>query len=84
MGLIEKKCDINKPVSDKNFSSLYLASEYNRHNIVELLLDNKANLNQTDSKNRTSLFIASCNGNSEIVKLLINNGANVTIMPIQG
>jgi ankyrin repeat protein len=50
--------------------------------IVKLLLDKGADINERDSDNATALLRASQNGLMEVVKLLLNKGADVNVRNI--
>jgi ankyrin repeat protein len=57
---------------------LYVASSCGHTEIVELLLNNKADPNMC-CKGKSLLYIASFEGHTEIVKLLLNNKADPNI-----
>jgi ankyrin repeat protein len=52
-----------------------IASFLGFEDIVEMLLDARANIDQTDN-GYTALYIASINGHEDIVKILLDRGAN--------
>ncbi|MBP3546584.1 MAG: ankyrin repeat domain-containing protein [Alphaproteobacteria bacterium] len=54
-----------------------IAIENGHTEIVELLLKNGAEINETDEIGNTALMYAAENGHKEIVKLLLDNGANI-------
>jgi ankyrin repeat protein len=54
---------------------LMIASFLGFEDIVEMLLDARANIDQTDN-GYTALYIASINGHEDIVKILLDRGAN--------
>lgn len=56
---------------------LILASAKGFLQIVELLIDNDANVNNVNFNGETALIIAATNNNLDLVKLLINEGANI-------
>lgn len=58
-------------------SALLIAVEKGHKNIVNLLLDNGADVNLRHPSNFTALHIACLEKNLEIVELLVNRGANV-------
>jgi len=74
--LLIPKVDLNQVDADKR-TALFLASEKGYTDIVQLLLDARANINITDKKRTSPLCIASYTGNIEVVQLLINGEAQV-------
>lgn len=61
---------------------LVTAAQFNMVPVVEKLLDDGADVNQT--LQRTPLHVASANGNLEILELLIERGADVNLQDIHG
>ena len=59
-----------------NYTILMYASEYNNSEIVQLLLDNKVDIDYVGYDGNTALHIACRFGNTEIVRLLIDAGAD--------
>src|SRR3990167_6892494 len=66
-----------KRVTSRNISLLHLAAKCGNKNIVQMLIDNKANINQAENNGVTPLFIAAHNGHKDIAKMLIDNGADI-------
>lgn len=62
-----------------NTTLIMVASEFNCIKIVELLLENDANVNAQDQSGWTALMHAAFNGNAKIVQMLLNNGANIDL-----
>lgn len=60
-----------------NMTALMLASQFNKIEIVELLLENDADPNMADPESGSPLTLASMSGNTEVVKLLLEAGADV-------
>lgn len=56
---------------------LYVACMEGYSNIVSLLINSKANINQAKKGGATPLFIASQNNKKDIVRLLLQHGADV-------
>ncbi|CAC5376411.1 unnamed protein product [Mytilus coruscus] len=67
---IEKKDNLGK-------TPIILASSKGENQIVELLLQYKANISATDKRGFTALLAASINGFSRTAKVLIENDANI-------
>ena len=59
-----------------------IASKNGHIEIVRLLLDKGAKVNEQNNRGNNALIIASINGYTEIVKLLIDNGANIDLQNI--
>ena len=67
--------DVNEQ-NEYGYTALMLACQKGYKDIVELLLQNKANVNFLNPKNSwTSLITASSKGYADIVKLLLKYGA---------
>lgn len=76
---VKKYISFNLPLeilSNEN-TLLYIASMYNRFNIVNLLVESNAVIDSINTLNQTPLTIASWNGHYEIVEYLLNKKANV-------
>ncbi|OBT79993.1 hypothetical protein VF21_01161 [Pseudogymnoascus sp. 05NY08] len=59
---------------------LGVAAEKGFQTLVQLLLDNGADIKGQDSRGRTALHLAAMNGHYEIVKLLLERGANPKVV----
>ncbi|KAE8144480.1 ankyrin repeat-containing domain protein [Aspergillus avenaceus] len=68
--------DCLTPLIDTRFSPLLRAVERNHGEIVPLLLDHGASLENTDRDGRTALMTAAWKGHREVLKILIARGAN--------
>ena len=66
----------------RDFNALTVAAKYNRKEVIELLLKNKARINSIDPAGYTAL-IRACE-NETMVQTLINKGANVNLASIRG
>jgi ankyrin repeat protein len=76
--LLENGANPNRITSQS--STLYHASNFNEIEIVNLLLEHKADVNLGRIKeNETPIFIASKEGHAEVVKILLQNGADMNI-----
>jgi hypothetical protein len=65
-------------------TSLYDASAKGDVKVVQLLLDQGADVNQRNAQHRTALDAASTEGNLEVAKLLIKYGADVNCRDKEG
>jgi ankyrin repeat protein len=68
---------IIKMLQESGHLTLHFAARKGHDNIVKLLLDNGADMEETDKDGNTTLLIAVLNGHEAIVKLLLDNGADV-------
>ncbi|XP_058435889.1 putative ankyrin repeat domain-containing protein 19 [Marmota monax] len=71
-----------KPVLQQNsiqsgYTPLLLAIEQNRQQVVETLIQNKANIHAVDQKGRTALMFALEQKSKHIVEMLLQNGIDV-------
>lgn len=65
--------------SDKNHA-LINAVQYYQTKVVQILLENGANVNYTDPFGNTPLYCAAGQGYTDIVQILLDHGANMTYM----
>lgn len=65
-------------------SPLTMAIRRNSKQIVEILLDNGADINLKNTKGQTPLVVACKKGNFEIVKMLLDRGANIYLEDVYG
>lgn len=63
---------------------LAMATDYNRINIVKILIEHGADLNLATVRRSPPLYIASMKHNYKIARLLIEHGANVNITSSSG
>lgn len=66
-------------INKEGDSLLHLATKYKRKDIVEILLENEAEVDVKDNNFKTPLYIASQLGLIDIVNILLKNGANPNI-----
>ena len=72
-------------IDEDGYTLLHYACEYNRNEIVELLLDYGANPNIKDKPfHLTPLHWATNNNNKSMIKLLIYRGADPELKDIDG
>ena len=64
--------------------NLFTAARSNDVNLAKMLLNAKADVNQTDDKGYTPLILATYNDNFEVAQLLLKNGANMEIKDHSG
>lgn len=86
--LIEHKADVNKisynDYYTQDWSPLQKAASLDAFNIVNLLLDNGANIDYQNRNKYTSLMYACNGGNLETTDLLLRRGANMKLKNIDG
>jgi ankyrin repeat protein len=63
-----------------NAKLLYILSEKNLSNLVEVLLDGKADVDALGERYGNAIQAASANGHARIVRLLIDAGANINVV----
>ena len=64
--------------NERGFTALMHAAEYQRTEVVTLLLENGADVNSKNNRNnRTALMEASSSGNVVIIKQLVERGAEI-------
>lgn len=71
----ENNIIINSKREKDRKTPILLAAEKNNINIIELLINNEADINIMDKEGKTPLLEAVKNDNYELVKLLLDNGA---------
>ncbi|XP_071147006.1 uncharacterized protein [Mytilus edulis] len=60
-------------------SPLYMASAYGYTEVVQMLINNKADINKCRDTGESPLFSACYNGHTEVVQMLINNKADINM-----
>lgn len=73
------KLDLNMIFTDEYYTPLIYAYELGKIEIVQLLLDEGADVNVQGRYGDTALMIASYKGHKEIVQLLLEKGADKRI-----
>ena len=70
--------DFNYPENIDGKSALvYIGAEINATDIVQLLIENNAQVNRKNYRGQTPLSVASGSGYTQVVKLLVDNNAEV-------
>jgi len=80
---LKKGIDINARNKAK-WTALAYACKYNHNEVIKLLVDSGANVNQTVNVGSTPLQIALNNDNTEIAEYLISHNADIDIKDIMG
>ena len=70
--------------TDEGLTPLHEAALYGRKEVVELLLDRKAEINSTDNGGGTALHYAAMNDHKDVVELLLTNNAEVNATNLDG
>jgi len=65
-------------------NALILATKHNHENLVQILLNNNANVNPRVQPGKSALLVASMFGYLPIVKKLVENGANLDVITEHG
>ena len=83
--LITQGADVNQ-TEEQGLSPLHVAAGQGNCEVVQLLVDAKANINlaTTDGKGIYPLFVASEKGHCEVVRLLLSANANINLATTDG
>jgi ankyrin repeat protein len=76
--LIKHGANVNRPLAKSLMNPLMMAAFHGDNAMIKLLLDNKADIEQTNSASETALMMAINKQRIESVKLLLKRGANVS------
>jgi len=79
--LLEKGSDVNAIIGDNGYTALTLACYHGKHEVVKILLDNKAYLEQRIKDGYTPLQLAASKGYAEVGRVLLDYGADVNAPP---
>ena len=82
--LTKKHGDLANVREERKWSALIAAASTGKLNVVQYLLQKKANLNLRTNLGDTAIYRASAKGYADIVKLLLESGANPTIKDKKG
>ncbi|XP_067623254.1 uncharacterized protein [Eurosta solidaginis] len=82
--LLEKDTNVDSNEANGGFTPLHAAAECGYLELVNFLLQNKADVNARNDRDWTPLHAAALNGHLEIVNALILKGANVNASVIDG
>ncbi len=77
--LIRGGAGIKKIENDIGLSPIQYAAIAGQANVVKILLDNGASVNEKNSKGETLLLLAASRGHLAVVKLLLERGADVNM-----
>ena len=75
--LIEKGADIDAK-TPKGLTPLYIAARSKKYNVLELLIQKGANVNELCPE-ESALFLSANNGDENLAKILIDNNADINI-----
>lgn len=81
--LLENGANPNHKWNKKNFTHLMNAARSGHREVLNVLIDHSAQLNQQDDQGNTALHYAASQGFTEIVRDLLNSGANKEIQNIE-
>ena len=91
--LIKNNADVNLK-NQRNYTALLYATDIwarqgigiddSNFNIVELLVNAKADVNAVNNYGWSPLFFAADNSNSDVVTFLVDNGANINLISDEG
>jgi ankyrin repeat protein len=82
--LYEKIVNINEPNINNNNTPLMYACQSTSLKLVELLIDNNADIKLKNCDGQTALHIAAREGNIDIIKLLINTRIRINKVDNEG
>lgn len=77
LGLIK---NINYQQIESKYTPLMIAVEYERHELIKILLEHGADTEYTTIYGNTALLLAVIYQNHEIMKILLDAGANVNVI----
>jgi ankyrin repeat protein len=76
--------DIEELGGPREGTALIAASLTGEHDVVQYLLDSKANIDSVNNQGQTALHRASYFGRDKVVQLLINRGADIGVKDLDG
>ena len=71
-------------VDEADLTALMKAARFNRTDVIQLLLQNGADVNKEDGLGDTPLHYAAYGNNPEAIALLVDHGASINITNIMG
>jgi ankyrin repeat protein len=72
----EKGLDVNSKLID-DWTALHLAANEGHAEIIDILIQYKANLEAETKMERRAIHIAALRGNIKVIQILVHNGANI-------
>ncbi|MCT7486201.1 ankyrin repeat domain-containing protein [Aliarcobacter cryaerophilus] len=82
--LLEHGFDSNSVDENNSLTSIHIAAINGNSEIIKILIEYDANINQVDDENLTALHYAYKNNRQEVINVLLENGANEKIKDIDG
>ena len=82
--MLEKEVNVDINETMGGFTPLHISAECGHLELVNFLLQNRAEVNARNDRDWTPLHAAAFNGHLEVVKLLLTKGANVNARVING
>eukprot|EP01091_Cochliopodium_minus_P003118 TRINITY_DN1295_c0_g1_i1.p1 TRINITY_DN1295_c0_g1~~TRINITY_DN1295_c0_g1_i1.p1 ORF type:complete len:184 (-),score=41.98 TRINITY_DN1295_c0_g1_i1:104-655(-) len=79
-----KSINVNEDEKQMNWAPIHFASINGNAQIISLLLENGANINQQDVHLETPLHLACWKGKENVVRILLLNGANPKLKNADG
>ena len=82
--LLENGFESNSTDENNSLASIHIAAINGNSEIIKILIEYDANVNQVDDENLTALHYAYKNNRQEVINVLLENGANEKIKDIDG
>ncbi|XP_076080240.1 uncharacterized protein LOC143051096 [Mytilus galloprovincialis] len=80
---LDRGAAINAILNDNKWSPLHIATYMNQIDVIELLLERKADVNLVDADGNTPLHLASC-GSLPVTVILVEHGSRLDAKNIKG